>query len=318
MKKDPSRSRESYGQILGIIVMMATPIILTTFINNASNYLDSYIYSSLQGVHGAASDAIAAAYGEFSNYYVPVINIPLAMASASAAALMPEVSAAMAVRDRKTARAHIAQTVRLTMFICIPATVGLTVLAFPVMGVLFPSSTDLSAKMLMTGSIYVIFTALATITGSVLQAIGRQRRAMINAAVALGINLLVLVVLLNAAPGLDIYAVMIANIVFSVAYCLINALTLRKYLGRSRQKLSIYALTVAASAIMGAAAAGVYYGLFRLTYRPFICLVIAVLAGIFVYLVVYVVITRTTKEELAAYPMGRKLVKFFTLIRVYR
>ena len=318
MKKDPSRSRESYGQILGIIVMMATPIILTTFINNASNYLDSYIYSSLQGVHGAASEAIAAAYGEFSNYYVPVINIPLAMASASAAALMPEVSAAMAVRDRKTARDHIAQTVRLTMFICIPATVGLTVLAFPVMGVLFPSSTDLSAKMLMTGSIYVIFTDLATITGSVLQAIGRQRRAMINAAVALGINLLLLVILLNAAPGLDIYAVMIANIVFSVAYCLINALTLRKYLGRSRQKLSIYALTVAASAIMGAAAAGVYYGLFRLTYRPFICLVIAVLVGIFVYLVVYVVITRTTKEELAAYPMGRKLVKFFTLIRVYR
>ena len=44
----------------------------------------------------------------------------------------------------------------------------------------------------------------------------------------------------------------------------------------------------------------------------------ATIVGILVYLVVYVLVTRTTKEEMAAYPMGRKLVKFFQLIRIYR
>ncbi len=317
-KRDTHRKTESYARILGIILMMATPIILTTFINNASSYLDGRIYSGMQGMHGIASETIAAAYGEFSNYYVPVINIPLALASASASALMPEVSAAYAVKDRKTARSHIASTVRLTMFICIPAAVGLAVLAFPIMGVLFPTSTEISVRLLATGTIYVIFTALATITGSVLQAIGHPRRAMINAAVALGVNLALLAVLLGIAPQLDIYAVMIANIVFSVVYCVINALSLRKFLGRSSIDGMVYVKTVIAAAIMGLAVWLIYNGLYHVTYRPFICLVIAIIVGVLIYLVAYVLITGTKKEELARYPMGGKLVKFFVLIRIYR
>lgn len=318
MRSDNHKDSEGYGRILGIIFLMATPIILTTFINNASNYLDSYLYSSIQGMHGIAADTISAAYGEFSNYYLPVINIPLALASASASALMPEVSAAFALGERREAMGYVTKTVRLTMFICIPATVGLTVLAFPVMGVLFPASSELSAKLLMTGSVYVIFTALATITGSVLQAIGQQRRAMINAALALGINLLALVLMLNIAPALDIYSVMAANILFSVVYCIINALTLRKYLGRSRESALYYIKTLIAAAICGAAALALYKVLFRITYRPFICLVISIIAAVIVYLISYVLITGTTKQELLEFPMGGRLVKLLKLIRVYK
>ena len=174
--RDRHRQEESYGDVFRIIFFLITPVIFTTFVNNASAYLDSYLYSSIQGMHGIAADSISAAYGEFSNYYQPIINIPLAMASASASALMPEVSGCVAVGNYREANRQINQTIRLTMFICIPATVGLTVLASPIMGVLFPASTELAARLLMTGALSVIFTALATITGSVLQSIGRQKK----------------------------------------------------------------------------------------------------------------------------------------------
>ncbi len=315
---DHHRNEESYGEVFSLIFLMVTPIILTTFINNASNYIDSYLYAGIQGWHGMHADAISAAYGEFSNYYIPVINIPLALASASTSAMMPEVSGAYALRQFDRANASINQTIRLTMFICIPATVGLTVLASPVMGVLFPAATDLAAKLLLTGSTYVIFTALCTVTGGALQSIGKQRTALINAAIALVANIVFLAIVLLVAPQLDIYAVMLAGIVFSIVYCILNELSIRKYLGFTGQFKKTYAEPLIASAFMAVVAGVIYFGLFMLTKRPFIALIVAVVAGIFAYLIFYVLFSRVSEEELTRYPMGTKLVIFMRKIRVYR
>ncbi len=308
----------SYRHVLGMILLMLTPIILTTFINNAATYVDSYIYSAIMGVKGVDADSISAAYGEFSNYYTPIMNIPLALASASASAMMPEVSEAYALEDRKIANKRIAMTLKITMFICIPATVGLTVLAYPIMSLLFPAASDLAAKLLMTGALYVVFTALCTITSCALQAIGRQKTAMINAAIALGVNIAVLAILLMFLPRLDIYAVMIVGIVFSIVYSILNAVSMRKYLGFIGEFKKTYEEPVLASAIMGIIAVGVYYGLRYLTKRPSIALIIAIVVAVFAYLILYIFISGTKKEELKKYPLGSVLVKILRALRIYR
>lgn len=318
MGRDRNREAESYGSVFRTIFFLVTPIIFTTFINNASTYLDSYIFSSIQGFHGFSGDQISAAYGEFSNYYLPVINIPLAMASASASAMMPEVSSDFALGKNREASRQINQTIRLTMFISIPATAGMMVLAKPIMGVLFPASSALAANLLMTGALYVIFSALATITGSVLQSIGQQKTALVNAGISLGVNLGVLTLLLLLFPGLGIYGVMLANILFSAVICVLNSMSIRKFLGHKNEWKKTYLQPAIASAGMGLLAAGVYYGLFALTRRPFIALMIAVLLAVATYLILYVVVTGTGEEEMRRFPMGGKVVKILRILKIYR
>ena len=318
MGRDRNREAESYGSVFRTIFFLVTPIIFTTFINNASTYLDSYIFSSIQGFHGFSGDQISAAYGEFSNYYLPVINIPRAMASASASAMMPEVSSDFALGKNREASRQINQTIRLTMFISIPATAGMMVLAKPIMGVLFPASSALAANLLMTGALYVIFSALATITGSVLQSIGQQKTALVNAGISLGINLGVLTLLLLLFPGLGIYGVMLANILFSAVICVLNSMSIRKFLGHKNEWKKTYLQPAIASAGMGLLAAGVYYGLFALTRRPFIALMIAVLLAVAAYLILYVVVTGTGEEEMRRFPMGGKVVKILRILKIYR
>lgn len=318
MGRDRNREAESYGSVFRTIFFLVTPIIFTTFINNASTYLDSYIFSSIQGFHGFSGDQISAAYGEFSNYYLPVINIPLAMASASASAMMPEVSSDFALGKNREASRQINQTIRLTMFISIPATAGMMVLAKPIMGVLFPASSALAANLLMTGALYVIFSALATITGSVLQSIGQQKTALVNAGISLGVNLGVLTLLLLLFPGLGIYGVMLANILFSAVICVLNSMSIRKFLGHKNEWKKTYLQPAIASAGMALLAAGVYYGLFALTRRPFIALMIAVLLAVAAYLILYVVVTGTGEEEMRRFPMGGKVVKILRILKIYR
>ncbi len=316
--RDRHTREDSYPEIFSTIFFMMTPIILTTFINNAGMYIDSYLYSSIQGLHGVDAEAIASAYGEFSNYFIPVINIPLALASASASAMMPEVAGSYALKEYGRANSQINQTIRLTMFICIPATLGLTVLSVPVMGVLFPASTELSAKLLMTGAGYVIVTALSTVTGSVLQSIGRQRLAMTNAAVALVINIGIQALLLALFPQLDIFAVLLASILFSLVYAFFNLIAMRKYLGFRAECKKTYYVPFLASVVMAVAAAAIYYLLFYLTRRPFIALVVAVMAGIALYLLFYVLFGKIKEEEMRRYPMGGAIVKIFRKIGIYR
>ena len=316
--KDSHAQTDSYKSIFAMLLVMMTPMILTTFINNASNYIDSYIYAAVQGFNGYDADLISANYGEFSNYYIPMINIPLALCSASSAAMMPEVSGAYALGKYKNAGSHVAETIKLTMFICIPAMVGLAVLAEPIMNVLFPAASDLSAKLLMFGSVYVLFTALATVTGCALQAIGKQKLVMVSAAIALGINIVFQIVILFAVPSLDIYTVMISNILFSAVYCVVNMIALIKALGFKNELKNTYILPLIASAIMGAAAFGIYRLLYGVIGSSLIPAAVAIIAAVVIYIILYVALTGTGEEELKTFPMGTKLVKVLRKLKIYR
>jgi stage V sporulation protein B len=318
MAHDRRSVEQSYQDILKMLLMMITPIIFTSFIYNCSAYADSYLYSAIQGFNGMSADSISAAYGEYSNYYVPLVSIPLAMASASTSAMMPEVSGKYALGQFDELNRQVNQTLRLTMFICIPCMIGLTVLAKPIMGVLFPSASELAEKLLFAGSVFVVTDSFSIVTGGVLQAIGKQHVALVNAGISLAVNLGSLAVMLFAKPGLDIYAVMISNIIFSLVCCFLNILSMKKHLRTRHEIRKTYVEPLASSVIMGAAAWLVYTLLFHLTRRPFFGLLVAILAAIVVYLAAYVVISKTTEEEMYRFPMGGKIVKFLRLIRIYR
>ena len=315
---DRRSSEQSYQEILKMLVLMITPIIFTSFIYNCSAYADSYLYSAIQGFNGMSADSISAAYGEYSNYYVPLVSIPLAMASASTSAMMPEVSGKYAIGQLDELNRQVNQTLRLTMFICIPCMIGLTVLAKPIMGVLFPSASELAEKLLFAGSVFVVTDSFSIVTGGVLQAIGKQHVALVNAGISLAVNLASLAVMLFARPGLDIYAVMLSNIIFSLVCCFLNILSMKKHLRTRHEIRKTYVEPLASSVIMGAVAWLIYTALFHLTRRPFIGLLVAILVAIVVYLVSYVVISKTTEEEMYRFPMGGRIVKFLRLIRIYR
>jgi stage V sporulation protein B len=316
-RRDRGRREESYREVFGIIALMITPIIFTTFVNNASAYLDSYLYSTIEGFRGMQSEAISAAYGEYSNYYIPIINIPLALASASASAMMPEVSGEYAIGKVRTANAKIGQTIRLTMFICIPCMFGLTIFAEPIMGVLFPSASELAAKLLLTGSVYVLFASLSTITSSVLQSIGRQKEALYNAVWALTLNLVLLALTLLIYPAMSIYAVMIANILYSFFNWILNIIRLRSYLGFRAEFKKTYLEPIGASLVMAAVSFVLYRLLFQLTRRPSIAVIAAILVAVPVYLIAYVLVSHTTADEMRRYPMGTRIVRLLRRLHIY-
>lgn len=315
---DRHNHEESMGNIMKMIFLMVTPIIFNTFVYNASSYLDSKIFSDILAFKGVADKTVSSQWGEYSNSYITLINIPLALSSATSSAMMPEIASRYVMKNYESANRKINEGIRLTMFLCIPAAVGLAVLAFPITKILFPKCTDLSGMLLVAGAVTVIFSALSTITNGVLQAIGQPKLPLRNSAISLVLNVITVAACAYFMPQIGVFSVLLASLVFSVCICVLNAMSLKKYLGHKNDFVDGYGKPLLAAAGMGVAAWIAYYGLHLVIPVRIICLAAAMgFAGV-VYLILYVVVTKTTAEQMRKFPMGNYIVKALRIIRVFK
>ena len=147
-----------------------------------------------------------------------------------------------------------------------------------------------------------------------LQAIGKPNLPMIHAAISLAADMVAMVLLLNFTD-LGIYSIVIAMIVYAIVMCVLNELSVRKYLGYRNPWMKAYIIPLADSIPMAAVAGGVYYGVHMLVHSNVISLGISVLLAVMVYFGVYILISKPTDNELRLIPGGNYLVKIASHFR---
>ncbi len=310
IKKDTEHEEDSYGKIFGVIISMVTPIILSTFIYNFSTSLNQTIYTNiLSEIRGMAESEIATMYGIFAGKAVVISNVPIALASAMSAAVIPAVASSFALGDKRQVREKISEAVHTTMLIAVPSSVGLAVLARPVTELLFPqkASLDQAALLLASISITVIFYSLSTITNGVLQAVGKVNLPVINAATALVIQTVALVALL-LYTDMGLYALSIAMVVYSFLMCLFNQIAARQALNYRQELVRTFLKPFCAAVLMGICAWLVYDGIYRLLPVNVAALIPAMLVAFIVYAAVLMALGGVNEADLRRLPKGHLLV----------
>ena len=178
----------------------------------------------------------------------------------------------------------------------------------PIMKLVYPSDNGLAGVLLLIGSGAVMFYSLSTITNAVLQGIGRMSVPVINATISLIVHVILLVILLYGF-NLGIYAVVIANMVFALLMCIMNAVMIKKVLNYSQEIWYTFVIPLFAGAVMG----GVAYGAYKLIYRIYPSNAAAALIAIVLAVIVYGVILLLTRciseNDLKAMPMGTTVVR---------
>ena len=306
--KDHTHREESYGEILRLIILIVSPIILSSFIYNINGYLNGVLYSEIMGKHGMDADTISMMYAEYATYFMSIINIPLTLSSAAPTSMIPEVSALYATGDIRETRKRIDQTVQLSMFISIPCAVGLATLSQPIVSLLFGGTNGVAGRLLMLGSFTILLNGMSNISNGVLQGIGKPKIPMFTAAVALVVDV-VAVVLLLMFTDLGIYALLVAMIIYAVVVCVMNDFFMKKYLKYKNPWKTAYVSPLIASVVMCAVAGGVYYGLYFLIHSNVICLGLAVILAAAAYFLVYVIVDQTAADRLSRMPGGSYLVR---------
>lgn len=312
VERDTSHVDESYADIFKMIIMVVTPFILSTGIYNINNFLDNTIYQQIminvKNIEEAvvATDLSAVAKG------TKISNIPIAMASAMATALIPGISSDFAQGNLDGVRSKVAKSVKVTMLISIPAAVGIGVLSRPVMMVIFhqPASLNISSILLSCMAVSIIFYGLSTLTQAILQSIGRMKTPIINASAAVVLHAGVMVGMMTLLDeSYSLYYYVFATVLYSLILCVLNQISVHRYLEYRQEMDKTFARPVIASIIMGAIAFGVYQGLYYLCKINIISLAAAVIVGCAVYFVLIIRWNAVTEDELRSMPKGYLLIR---------
>lgn len=319
ISRDTTTSVMSYREVVKLLLLIATPIIFSSFIYNVNVTLDMTIYQKMLQHMGMSGEVIDGQYGLYSRMYLVLANVPIAMAAAVASAVIPSVSSAYAADNKAECNRKISQSMQLTMVLTVPCAVGFAVLGKPIVRLVYYSlsaeDTHTVAVLLLLGGISIILYGISSVLNGGLQGIGKVNIPVISSATALVLHVFLLVPLIGAAK-LGIYSLIFATAFYAVIVVLINYHFVKKYVNfRLEWKQTVW-LPVASSAIMGIVAILVYKGLnLVLGYvaGAFISNAVAVITAIVLaactYFISMIKIGGYTKEMLLAFPKGALLAR---------
>ena len=305
IRKEQGTSAEGYGMITSTLFLTVVPIIVSSSLYNSSTVIDNVLFGQIMTGLGEAKQ-IASQWGIYSGKYHLLFNIPGAVANSLSSSLIPALSRAVAEKDRKQTLNRIASAIRFSMIIAIPSAVGLAVLAAPISNLLFPGrdNTDL-IKMTCYGSSAVVVYSLSTVTNAVLQGINRMKTPIRNAGISLVLHTVILFVMLRYLH-MGIYGVLYANILFALFICILNARSIARFKRYRQEVKKTFLIPMVASAVMGAAAFGVYRAAYSI-FGNLISTGISVLVAVAVYFVLLILLKGVDAQELRSMPGGTRL-----------
>ncbi len=311
MRRDKTGAALPYGQIFKLMLLMVTPILVSNLIYNFSTTLNQSIYFAvLRGMQGVSEAESSTMYGVYSGKATIIVNVPIAIAAAMSSVMIPAISSEYAKRNMKEIHRKLDLSIRVTMLVAIPSTVGLFVLARPITQLLFPqrASLAMASSLLRWLSITVVLFSVSTITNGVLQGIGKVVKPVVHASIALVIQGIVLALLL-IGTNWNLYALVIASILYSGLIVFLNGKSLRKLLHYRQEIKHTFVMPFVAAAVMGAAAWGVYHGMYQLVKSNAVCLLSAICIAVCVYFIVLLKIGGVGERELRSIPKGTMLIR---------
>ena len=305
-------------EIFVMIIMIVTPFLFSTFIYQFSTSLNTTLFTKIMTYRrGIPHNEVLTRFGVYSSKVNTIANFPIRIASAAAATIMPSVSTYFAQKNYERTSQMVAKVYKLINMIAIPSAVGLFALSEPIIMLLFPQKATLheAGVLMQILAITVVFYSISTVSNAILQGIGRVNIPVINAAIALVVQTVVLVMLL-LYTDLGNKSLAIAAIVYSLMMCVLNEFSISRCLDVKQDILGMYIIPALISVLMGGGAYLVHYLcsflIGKVLPKDYFVNLISVLIAMFVAVVIYAVgmvkMKGLTEEELMSFPKGYKIV----------
>lgn len=177
---------------------------------------------------GYAAVQATALYGQYSGMAFTLVNLPSVLTGALASVLMPAAASALAKKNIPGVTRRLVIGIRVTALVCLPASLGMMVLARPLTTLVFAEPA--AAIPLLWLAPVAFLMPLGMVMGAVLFGLGRTglpvRNIVIGMALKLGLDLML-------AARLGIRGVAAAAVVSHLISCWLNAIALEQQLGET-------------------------------------------------------------------------------------
>lgn len=235
------------------LLLLMLPIIFSQTIYQIGYTIDDLLFAKIMAGKGFSTIVITEMQGVINTQYTQIINMPVGIATAFGVAVIPRISKAFAQKNKKDLFKNTTQIFDMTALIIFPATVGLSICSYEVIEVLFPalkSYQTIAAKLLLYGAVAVALYSFSTITTSVLQGCNKFFITVRNGAIALGVHIIIVVILL-VSTNLGLYALLIADVVFPLVIVVLNTIYFKRNMDVIKARFNFFLKHLVSTSIMG-------------------------------------------------------------------
>ncbi len=311
----PSGDRpEEDSALLRRILSVGIPITLGATGMSLLTLLDqAVILGRLQNALGFAEKEAVALYGQYT-FGHNLFNLPSSFIPAITMSLIPSVSAAIVRRDDVQVNRIISASLRIIALFALPAGVGLSVLATPILLLLYPAQQAAAAAAayhLQWLGIASIFVCLMLLTNSILQAHGKERVPIVTMIIGGTVKVAMNWVLVGD-PNIGIKAAPISTLVCYAMVSVLNLAAVYKTVAQKPHYLSLFFKPALCTAVMGAAAK-LSYGLFAGMFGNAVSVFGSICTAVAVYGICVLLFRVITREDLLLLPKGDKIAKILRI-----
>lgn len=308
---------DSPGRICRSLFSIAIPIVIGSSVLNIMSFIDTVlIMNLLQGKVGldyAAANALNGVFGKVQTLF----NLPSSFIVPLTISVIPAISAYAAQRKNKEAAVAAQSSLKMTTLLALPAGVGLSVLAMPIMNALYPDSLAEGVGLLRILGMASYFVCLSLITNAILQAYGHERLPIFTIVIGSIVRICIGYILIGN-PKYGIYGAAIATLVSDAVIGILNLLLVKIVVPRAPRYGKIFIMPVICSAVMGLVAYGSYSLLVRATgflgrYSMRVSMALAIIIAVVFYLIEIIATRTLTYEDIKLLPKGEKLAKLLKI-----
>ncbi len=260
----------------------------------------------------------AATFKGIFNFAQTIFNMPCAFIVPITVSVLPAITAQLTLKEDAQVRDTEESAARVTGLLSMPCSVGLCILARPIMSLLGGYSgekLDLAAQLMMLLGSSVFLYSIIQYTNAVLQSHGKAHVPVVNMLLAGGAKLVV-VYFLAGNPSLGILGVPIGTLLCYATIAVLNLLCIRKLIPQKPRLLLNLLRPLPAAVIMGIVVFFAYQGLVALMGQDGSRIILCgapIAVGAAVYFVCVILTKAIGRKDCLLLPGGQKIADLLHL-----
>ncbi len=306
------------GSVIGLIDSLLVRIQLTSYSQDAFSVLEDMYQSVIKEQSALIGESIGNAslptvlYGIRSKAYT-VFNIVPTFTVAIGVSAIPVLTDAFSNNDKKRLITSLNSAFKLSSLIAFPAGFGIIALSGRIMALLYGkgASAEIGGKMLFIYGIAAIFAGLAVTLGCILQALNKEKTALLNVFIGLVIKV-ILNLTLCTNPDINIFGAVFSTAVCYLIMVLLHIFTIVKYIAKP-DLISVFLKPLSSAFVCGAVA----YGISNIGDSSFVT-VLSIIGGGVSYIAVLLLIKTFTYDDIIALPKGEKLLNLCFKLKIIK
>jgi len=311
---------ESSWELIKKILFYAIPICFGALVLPLLQLSDSFTVANLLMKSGYPAEEANILKGVFDRGQ-PLVSFGAFFATALSLSLVPAISEANARKAYSTIKSRTELALRLTLFIGLPTSIGLAVVAEPVNIMLYQN--DRGTLTLIVLSFTTIFSTLGITSAGILQGLGKvilpARNLLVGVLVKIGLNIVLI-------PILEITGAALATVIAYGVATTLNLLAVAKHTNAKFQFKTFFFKPVLAVSMMAVVVLFVekmsmdfFFGIIT-SYRLYFSVVaiISVLTGAVVYGIALLISGSITRTDMQYIPKVNKLIPLLSKLHLLR